>query len=296
MGESITSGQKDQLLAMVMSVTGGVIDSMARDGTLTKQGAEQVRRSGDEFKNPVGNAVREALVRLSVAQDFANEEALSTVGYFSGYRQPRSVTEQANRLREIFPGIGYANESLASLPVLNGAEGKFVIPPWQKVAMTYGVAMQIVLDKLRVAYGDRFVNYIVGKLDTEYLRESLNKRVAFRRLVEKQRGFDLLVVDAQFGIRHRGRSVQKARAVMGTHEFCMGAFEVAIMLLTHPERLCHYEDLWINCPGDEYSWNADGQFEDALFFEFNEGNPKLDALGVDYVSAYCGSASGFLLQ
>jgi len=48
---------------------------------------------------------------------------------------------------------------------------------------------------------------------------------------------DILVVPAQFGLRHRGRSVRRVREVMNANEFGLGVFAIGIMLLTHPERL-----------------------------------------------------------
>src|SRR5262249_34336611 len=54
-------------------------------------------------------------------------------------------------------------------------------------------------------------------------------------------------------ILHRGRSVHTAREVMGRRrQFVLGAFAVGIMLLAHPERLQHNDDLWSYCAGDEY--------------------------------------------
>ncbi len=232
---------------------------------------------------------------LATPQEFADEEVESRYGYLSGFSKPRSVTEQANCLREIFPGIGYANESLANLPVPKGAEGKFVIPPWQKVAATYGEAVQIVLDKLRVAYGEKFVNRVEGKLGAKHLREGIAKKAALRKLAEEQKGFDLLVVDGQFGILHGGRSVRRARVVMQDGgQFGFGAFENGIMLLTHPDRLKNDNDLWLDCAGDEYSYEAGTHFLHAPIFYFDDGGLQFAAHGVVHPHGFYGSPSGFL--
>lgn len=245
----------------------------------------------------LADLIGEFIAKARLRQEFADEEVESRYGYLSGYQKPNSVTEQANRLRELFPGIGYANEALADAPVPQGAEGKFVIPRWQKIAPTYNEVVEIVLGKLREAYGKKFYNYIDGKLGAKHLREGAAKKAAFRKLGDEQKDYDLLVVDGQFGILHRGRSVRRARVVMeSSGQFGFGAFEVGIMLLTHANRLRHYDDLWIDCAGDEYSYEADGQFPRAPFFNFYDGRLEFGSGGVVIASGDYGSSSGFIPQ
>src|SRR5262249_58321455 len=66
-------------------------------------------------------------------------------------------------------------------------------------------------------------------------------------------GSSLLLVPAQFGQRHRGQSIRRARARFAEHGFGLGGFAVACMLLTHPERLAQADQLYVDCPGDEYT-------------------------------------------
>jgi len=115
-------------------------------------------------------------------------------------------------------------------------------------------------------------------------------------LGNQQTGFDILVVAAQFGLRHRGRSVRRAREVFMDNEFGLGAFEIGCMILTHPERLQHFDDLWIDCTGNEYSYNGNGVFSRAPYFHFHDGNAGLNAGWVNGAYEHYGSASGFLLQ
>lgn len=291
--DPITSGQKRQIKGFAELALEAVLDELG----LSKEAAQRVVKNGAPCQELLKEHFRSVLTQLSTPQEFADEEVESSYGYLSGYRKPRSVTEQANRLRELFAGIGYANESLADSPVPQGAEGKFVIPRWQKVAATYGEAVQIVLDKLRVAYGERFYNYVADKLGAKHLREGVAKKAAFRKLGDEQKDFDLLVVDGQFGFLHRGRSVRRARVVMQDGgQFGFGAFEVGIMLLTHADRLQNYDDLWIDCAGDEYSYEADGQFPGAPLFLFVDGALKFGALDVVHADGDCGSSSGFSSQ
>jgi hypothetical protein len=117
----------------------------------------------------------------------------------------------------------------------------------------------------------------------------------FQTLGDEQKDHDILVVAAQFGLRHRGRSVRRAREVMQPNEFGLGAFAVGIMLLTHPERLMHYDDLYVDCAGDEYAPEADGGFSSAPFFDFDDGRVEFHAYWFAHAYDSYGSSSAFLL-
>jgi hypothetical protein len=76
-----------------------------------------------------------------------------------------------------------------------------------------------------------------------------------------------------------------------------GAFAVGVMLLTHPERLQHHDDLWISCAGDEYyAPHTFGGFSRAPIFGFGGGKVEFDACWCGYANGDCGSASAFVSQ
>ena len=234
---------------------------------------------------------------------YKNEEVKSNYGYLSGYKKPKGVTEQTNLLRQLFPGIGFADEKTEPRLVPANAEGYFAVPRWQSVVkhlpverQVYGEAVQIVLDQLEKAYKGKFKNWCEGQLGPNQLRQSAKSVAAWEKIGEAQKGFDILLVPAQFGIRHRGRSVRRACEVMQADEFGLGAFAVGIMLLTHADRLKHYDDLWIDCAGDEYAPDADGDFSDAPLFDFHGDRLRFGANGVAHAYGYCGSVSAFLPQ
>jgi hypothetical protein len=113
----------------------------------------------------------------------------------------------------------------------------------------------------------------------------------FQKLGLEQKDHDILVVAAQFGLRHRGRSTRRAREVMNASEFGLGAFAIGIMLLTHPERLMNYDDLWIDCAGDDYSCDADGLFGNAPYFGFGDDGVGFGTSDVASADGSYGSAS-----
>ncbi len=251
----------------------------------------------------LGDLIAEFIKKHRTLETYKDEEVPSKYAYLSGYK-PKGLTEQCNRLREIFPGIGYANLELlqqiedGKVEIPNGAEGYFAIPNiWKKgipakFVGTYSEAVQKVLDLIKKDRNGQFHNYRNGQIDEAHLRQSAKSKAAFEALSEAQGNPDILIVPAQFGIRHRGRSVRRAQAVMTAGEFSLGAFAIGCMLLTHPDRLKHYDDLWIDC-GDEFSPGGGGGFSESPFFRFIDGQVKFDARYVDVAFGVCGAASGF---
>ncbi|MDD5437978.1 MAG: hypothetical protein PHC70_02425 [Patescibacteria group bacterium] len=100
-------------------------------------------------------------------------------------------------------------------------------------------------------YRGGFANCVGGLEEEECLHQHPRSIEMWAKLYDQQKS-DLLLVPAQFGLRHRGRSVRRVREIYLANEFGLGIFATCIMLLTDPERLEKYNDLWINCAGDEY--------------------------------------------
>ncbi len=179
------------------------------------------------------------------------EETSSFQGYPSGYR-PRPIADQVARLQALFPGLAsrYA-PSVGSGAVPDGAEGYFAVPRWEGIAKTYGLALQRIFAAM--ATQRPCESYRNGRLELPFLRRREQDVSRFSRLAAAQEGQDILVIPAQLGLRHRGRSPRRARAFFAANEFGLGAYEVGIILLTHPERIVGRPDLWIDCAGDEYA-------------------------------------------
>ena len=285
--QSITSGQEKQFKRFVEDAAEQALKKVGLD----KNGLQMLIGNGDEFQADIVASIR----KHSISNQFADEEVASNYGYLSGYRKPKGITEQTNILRQLIPGIGFADEKIAQQALPPNAEGWFAIPKWQSVGKTYEEALQKVLDLVKKQRGN-FYNWREGKLGAQYLRQYEATAKKLETLAEQQKGYDILVVAAQFGLRHRGRSVRRAREVFTANEFGLGAFEIGCMLLTHPERLQNYDDLWIDCAGNEYSPAADGDFSFAPFFVFSGGGVGFDAFWFGPAGVYCGSASGFLPQ
>jgi len=283
----ITSGQEKQYKRFFDDAR----DKALKEANLGKDGMQKLIEKGDEFQSRIMIAVKE----LSISNRFADEEVESSYDYLSGYK-PKGITGQTNRLRELFSGIGYANEKLAEAKLPPNAEGWFAIPRWEKIAPTYGEAVQKVLDLIKQTRNGKSHDYREGKLGPQYLRQHAKTAKIFQTIGDEQKDYDILVVPAQFGLNHRGKSVRRAREVMSASEFGLGAFATGIMLLTHSERLQHHDDLWIDCAGDECESGANDDFYRAPYFYFDGGKVGFGSYWISYPDAYCGSVSGFVPQ
>lgn len=282
---TVTDGQKKQ----VKRFAEDAVDRAIAEGLLDKDGIQKLIENGDEFQARIITGIKE----LSVSNQFADEEVESSYAYPKGYKV-KGITEQTNILRQLFPGIGFADEKIAEQPLPVNAEGWFAIPKWQTLAPTYGEAVQKVL--AMIASKRKFYNYRDGQLGAEYLRQHAKTAKMFQKLGDEQKDYDILVVPAQFGLRHRGRSVRRAREVFQANEFGLGAFAIGIMLLTHPEREVQWEQLHVDCAGDEFAPDADGVFSHAPLFRFHDGEVKFNAGWFDSAYELYGSASAFLSQ
>lgn len=284
----VTEGQKKQFKRFAEDA----IDRAVAEGVLDKDGGQKLIENGDEFQADILASIR----KHSVSNQFADEEVESNYGYLSGYKKPKGITQQCNRLRELIPGVGFADEKLTEQPLPAGAEGWFAIPKWQTIAPTYGEALQKVLDLLKKTRNGKFYNYREGQLGADRLRQHQKNAKAFAKLCEQQKDHDILVVACQFGKLHAGRSVRRAREVMPISQFGLDPFAVACMLLTHPERLQNLNDLWIDCAGADYDCDADGQWGSAPCFHFGDGRVGFGSVYVSDSYGFYGSASAFLPQ
>lgn len=197
--------------------------------------------------------------------------------------KPQDLKTQYAILSKAFKEVrgNKALEELASKPpgiLPDGAEHFFLIPDWIKLAPTYPEAVQRVWEALEYT---RKGAYKYVTIDASHLRQSTKLTTE--------------IVAAQFGEKYKGYSIEGVRkeTSLTTDRILLGAYEVGIMLLTHPDRITKYEDLWIDCPNDEYSWNGVGAFSRSVYFGFDGGGLKFGYRYLDIASGRYGSASAF---
>lgn len=295
---SITDGQRKQYKRFVEDAA----DKALAEAGLDKDGIQKLIENGDKFQSRIMTGIRE----LSVLNQFADEEVQSSYAYPKGYKpnrdQPMDIIiadfeAQTKLLDKLFNcGTKFSPDWIVRTHVIcpPWVEKFFAHFDWRKIASTYGEAVEKVL--AMIASKRKFYNYREGELGEEYLRQHAKTVKMFQKLGDEQKDHDILVVPAQFGLRHRGRSGRRAREVFAGSEFGLGAFAISIMFLTHPEREVQRKQLHVDCAGDEFSPGANGDFSSAPVFDFDDGRVWFSTRLCNIANWYYGSASGFVSQ
>jgi hypothetical protein len=300
--KSATSGQIKQ----INRFGSDAIEKVLAELGLDNPGAQRVIEHGDDFAEAIRMAAVTSLKDLSVSDKFKDEEVRSGYTYPKEYKGPKPIADQIKALAKIFDlDSSHAIEFAENLPVLpDGAEGWFAIPSVDALAKKHlpGVTdpaqkycQAVRLVHAKIAASRSFYNYREGQITPAQLRVHARTAYALDLIAETQKG-DILIVAAQLGMRHRGKSVRRAREVFVANEFGLGNLAAGSIVLTHPERLVRWEELDMDCSGDEFSPDADGDFSSAPYFYFYNGEVKFDAYWVDSANDYYGSASGFFPQ
>jgi hypothetical protein len=260
---------------------------------LDRDSAQWVLDLGQGFQEAVAKTIVELIRRHSVSEKYKNEEAGSDRVYPPTYRV-RPIETQTTELRKAFPGLGTCMEKLGHKPLPDGAEDWFAIPRWQALAPTYNEAVEMVLGLL--ATRRRFSNRILGRLGPTYLRQSERSKLGEKILAEQQSGNDILVIAAQAGMRHRGRSARRARVSLASNEFGLGVFAISCLLLTHPERLSSGDTLMIDCGGDEYSVRGDLTFDRVPLLDYDLSGTEFSVFYDDCARNLWGTPTAFLFK
>jgi len=247
----ITNGQRKQVVQFGTNAIEKILDELGLD----KTGAQRVIEHGDEFARVIREVSMTSLMDLSVTDKYKDEEVSSNYTYPKEYKGPKPINDQIKAIAKIFSlNPSQALEFAKNLPELpNGAEGWFAIPSdtgLQKLfpqitdpAERYCAGVQLVHTK--IASSRSFYNYRDGQITPAQLRVHTRTAHTLDLIAENQPG-DILIVAGQLGMRHRGRSVRRAREVFVSNEFGLGSLAVGSIVLTHPERIVGIDAGFIN--------------------------------------------------
>ena len=291
----LSGNTTDQQNAQLQEFLGAAVQTAFHTAIeqLDKQSAQTVLEMGTILKSEVADSVVEIIHKHTASDKFKDEEVPSNRVYPPMYKV-RPVEAQVTELKKNFPSLGSCHERLARKPLLEGAEAWFAIPRWQALAPTYNEAAEMVLGVL--ATKRKLQDRIAGRLGPTYLRKSERSKLAEKILADQQQGHDFLVIPIQMGMLHRGCSARRARVVMAGNEFGLGVFEVACILLTHPERLSSEDALMIDCGGDEYSVRGDYTFDRVPLFDYDISGIEFSIFYEDRSRNLWGTPSGFLYK
>lgn len=279
-----------------------VVEAAYNKAGLTDEEAQHVNDTPG-----LADVVAEFIGQNRSTNKYKDEELRAAYGYPKEYKGAKPIAAQIEAIAEIFSlDPAKALEYAKTLPTLpDGAEGWFAIPSVDVVAAKhfpdevqdpdekYCRVLQFVHQK--IAESRSFYNYRDGQIDVSHIKVSLRTQEMMQKIAETQKG-DILIIAAQLGKRHGGRSVRRAREVFVANEYGLTSVAVSSIVLVHPERLVRWEELDMDCAGDEFSGDGDGRFDFAPYFVFDGDEVQFGADVVSYPVDRCGSASGFVLQ
>jgi hypothetical protein len=249
---------------------------------------------GTEVTNDVRNFVRDLVQKYGTPNQYANEEVISTYVYPTEYKGPKPIAEQIAQLATVFKlnpdsALAYA----ANLPDMKSFVPEDALPFVGWFAFPRAIERGLVLAKL--AESRRFYNYRESQMDR--FRVLARTAMAIEQLATQQGNGDILVVAAQLGMRHRGRSDRRAREVFVRNEFGFDSVMGGAVTLTHPKRFVCWEQLHMDLPGDEFD-DPDSVvlFDRAPFLYLDGGGLEFGTKTVGVARPRYGGASGFLPQ
>lgn len=252
------------------------------------------------------NRLAKLIADRSVSTQYASEETSSTYTYPKEYKGPKPIVDQIKVIAKIF-GLdsSQALEFAKNLPDLKSFVPESVLPwvGWFAIPSVDALANRffpevvdpaerycraILLTHEKLGVSRMFRNY--REIDAKHLRMHVRTANALTIIQERQKG-GILIMAAQLGMGHRGRSTRRAREVFVVNEFGLGSVMGCSIALTHPERFVRSTELDMDLPGDEFS--PDGS---APVLGFSVDRLRFGAGACVGVSDYFGSASGFLSQ
>lgn len=288
--KGIASGQRDEIGRIAEAAAKKAVDELGLDHAR----AQVVIERAGELKD----GIRERIETLCVREDYADEEVPSSYTYPPEYR-PRSIREQVERLQAVsdFNGL----DAAWALDQGQAWYDSLSLPDWVEGPLVYiwhecmsGGYHQLLEQLLQViADTRRFHNYRRGQLTPAQLRQHA-QTVEMERLIKVNQPGDLIIVPSQAGLRHRGCSTRRSHVRFMSQEFGLGSVAEACRTITHPERFMRWEQLHVDCAGDEFAPVADGQFVRAPGFVWRDGRLRFRTVRVDLVYEGYGSSSGFL--
>ncbi|MFC1613006.1 hypothetical protein ACFL23_01615 [Patescibacteria group bacterium] len=276
-----------------------------------KDGLQRLIGRGGEFQSSIIATIKE----LSVSNRYADEEVSSNYTYPPEYKGPKPIIDQITTLAKIFnlkpdSAIDYS-ETVPSLESFVPADalawtgwfawidyielGRQYFPKEKNLAVLYCLGVNLVLEKIKESRP--FYNHREGEIIESKLRLSSRTADAENVMRQTQKG-PILIGAAQLGMRHGNpiaRSVRRARELFVPNEFGLGSLAVGSIALTHPERFVRYEELDVDCAGDEFDF-GDGRFFGAPCVYFFSDKVYFLAYEISYAGSGCGAASAFLPQ
>jgi hypothetical protein len=306
-----TGGQEKQLKRMLEDKARSAVELALSKVNPSKEDIQKLLGLGDEIGSEMINFTIAQFQKHSTSNQPVNKAVVySRHTYPPEYRGPKSIEDQINLLLKHLPGLDpeatfrYMHDVYSKLNLPEWVEGPFVVPNEYVLAekfypeikgnlARYCAGVNLILEKIGASRA--FYNYRAGQITANRFKRTAQTTEMIDRLIDMQKGADIIIHPMQLGVRYAGRAVKDVRKLYTAQEFGEGSLEVGSIVLTHPERLVRWEQLHMDCPGDEFSYGAGGVFGGAPFFGFYDDKVEFNTYKVDSANENYGSASGFLL-
>jgi hypothetical protein len=243
-----------------------------------------------------------------VTDRYINQQVDSAWTYPSEYTGQKGLEEQVKTLADCLPGLGepnwsWYNDLYPKFDSPDWVEGVFAVPSEFALqrnfhpsttdrAAAYCASISLLMGK--IADSRPFYNYREGQITPAYLWRTERTVEMLDALWKLQGQPDIIVLPAQLGMRHRGRSILRARECFVGNEFGAGSLEALAITLTHPERFVRWEQLHEDMAGDDFSAEADDQADGAPVLYFFDGEVKFNAHWTDDANERYGAVSCWL--
>ncbi len=292
--KSITAAQIKQIVGFVRDVVSTLGLGFSQVQAFISD-ANQVAK----FKEGIKNLLQEMIA----SNPFAKERVKQAWFYPKNWKS-KSISEQLVKLTDLFQSIDLSQvEALMDKVIVQKlADGVVILPKLSFLAKLwsipdpYGEGYGFVCEKLfgRIAVSRAFYNYRAGQMDAKHIRIHQEVRNLLEKLEAETPG-DVLVLPFDFGGLYAGWSPRAARwEALNNSQLPLITAQVACLLLTMPDRLTTWEQLFIDCSGDEWDWLAVGCWADCPCFDFRSGELLFDDGGAGYAGGRDGSAVAFL--
>lgn len=241
-----------------------------------------------------------------IQSENAGHEGEGRLFGYSGYNPHPSLSvnladlkQESKKLHALFPELACSDydhkyverirQGQIMLP--SAMERWMLLPDPHKIALEHNASCHKGLLLLKKTYKEKFFNWRKERLGSQYLQKREHTIEMWNALRAAQKGHDILVVPVQFGLLYQDYSVHNVRKTFTPGEFGLGAFEVGVMLLLHPERFKQHNDLWVDCPGDEYTPTREAPFTHAPCFGIWKNELLFGVRGINYGGDCFGSAT-----
>jgi hypothetical protein len=294
--------QGKQVLSLFSKATGPQVQQLIHNGDIVKMLLVAPDLRG------VDRGKLQGLLRVWINR-YENEKTRLAWFYPKRWKVP-SVKTQARNLAKAFPSfVPTYHPDAQKIVVPKGADGIAILPTLISLGRLwdikephqagYGrILEQHVLGA--IAQSRPFQNYRAGELTESYIRvnaEVLELLIPLEEEAERQ-GFNCLALPVNLG-NWQTRDTYSPRNARGQalhlppSRLPLGSVQNGCLLLAMPDRLTAYEQLWMWCAGDEYSWEADGYWSFCPYFRFDGAQLRFNADGADFVYDYYGSPVAF---